>query len=68
MEAKDQGATNIDSSKNNRVFENCPHCDNNLTLWEQVLLKVDGALICKKCWYRIHLNGFATKDKSDSVR
>ena len=41
--------------KKGEVFEVCPHCNARLTSWEQVLLKVDRALICKKCWYKIIL-------------
>jgi hypothetical protein len=36
--------------------ELCPHCHKKLSPWEQVLLNVDGCLICKNCWYRIHLS------------
>ena len=64
MSNKDQGEIFIDESKNKKLLENCPHCDHNLSPWEHILLKVDGALICKKCWYRIHLNGFTTEDES----
>ena len=41
--------------KHPRVFSSCPHCGRELTLWEQVLLGVDRALVCKRCWYRIIL-------------
>jgi DNA-directed RNA polymerase subunit RPC12/RpoP len=34
----------------------CPHCGNKLSSWQQVLLKVDRALVCKNCWYRILLD------------
>jgi hypothetical protein len=34
----------------------CPHCGVNLSSWEQVLLNVDRALMCKNCWYRIILD------------
>ncbi|EHO42321.1 hypothetical protein Calab_2713 [Caldithrix abyssi DSM 13497] len=34
----------------------CPHCGNELTLWEQVLLSVDRMLVCRNCWYRIILD------------
>jgi DNA-directed RNA polymerase subunit RPC12/RpoP len=33
----------------------CPHCGVKLSAWEQVLLNVDRALMCKNCWYRIIL-------------
>jgi DNA-directed RNA polymerase subunit RPC12/RpoP len=51
--------------KNNKPLEYCPHCKCKLSPWEQVLLKVDGALICKKCWYRILLSGKTTEDEND---
>lgn len=41
-----------------RVFEKCPHCGRDLSPWEQVLLSVDRALMCKGCWYRILLDAF----------
>lgn len=40
---------------NEKPLEQCPHCKAPLSSWEQVLLKVDRALVCKKCWYRISL-------------
>jgi hypothetical protein len=64
MKAKDQGDIYKDNSKKRVLLENCPHCDRKLSPWEQILLKVDGALICKKCWYRIHLNGIDNGDES----
>ena len=39
-----------------QVPDSCPHCGNKLSSWQQVLLKVDRALVCKKCWYRILLD------------
>jgi DNA-directed RNA polymerase subunit RPC12/RpoP len=46
----------------------CPHCGVKLTSWEQVLLNVDRALMCKNCWYRIILDvgksGESDKNKS----
>jgi DNA-directed RNA polymerase subunit RPC12/RpoP len=47
-----------DDNKNRTTIENCPHCGVKLSRWEQVLLKVDRALMCKNCWYRIILNVF----------
>ncbi|RKY93672.1 MAG: hypothetical protein DRQ01_04170 [Ignavibacteriae bacterium] len=40
-------------TRNQTVPSTCPHCGNNLTPWQQVLLATDRALVCKKCWYRI---------------
>ncbi len=34
----------------------CPHCGRELNRWEQVLLSVDRAIMCKGCWYRIILD------------
>jgi DNA-directed RNA polymerase subunit RPC12/RpoP len=38
------------------TIEFCPHCGHRLSPWQQVLLKVDRALTCKNCWYRIILD------------
>ncbi len=38
------------------VLEACPHCGQDLSPWQQVLLTVDRALVCRKCWYRIILD------------
>ena len=37
------------------VYKTCPHCGHKLSPWQQVLLSVDRALVCKNCWYRIIL-------------
>jgi len=34
----------------------CPHCGRPLSPWQQVLLNIDRALVCKNCWYRIILD------------
>jgi hypothetical protein len=44
--------------QNDRVVDTCPHCGRRLSPWEQVLLSVDRALMCKGCWYRILLDAF----------
>jgi DNA-directed RNA polymerase subunit RPC12/RpoP len=36
----------------------CPHCGQKLSPWQQVLLSVDRALMCKNCWYRIIVDVF----------
>ena len=51
------------------LVEYCPHCGIKLSRWEQVLLDVDRALMCKNCWYRIILDVYDknqknTKDKN----
>jgi DNA-directed RNA polymerase subunit RPC12/RpoP len=38
------------------VFDACPHCGRKLSPWQQVLLSVDRALMCRNCWYRIILD------------
>jgi len=40
---------------NEKIPDSCPHCGNRLSSWQQVLLKVDRAIVCKNCWYRILL-------------
>ncbi|MBN1566476.1 MAG: hypothetical protein JXA73_01410 [Acidobacteria bacterium] len=39
-----------------RSYDACPNCGNELSPWQQVLLSVDRALVCKNCWYRIILD------------
>lgn len=39
-----------------KIPDSCPHCGNKLSSWQQVLLKVDRAIVCKNCWYRIVLD------------
>ncbi|KUG25573.1 hypothetical protein ASZ90_004604 [hydrocarbon metagenome] len=47
-----------DKNKENKKVEldHCPHCGHKLSPWQQVLLSVDRALMCKNCWYRILLD------------
>lgn len=47
------------------VPDSCPHCGHKLTPWQQVLLKVDKALVCKNCWYRIILENIEEQKQSD---
>jgi DNA-directed RNA polymerase subunit RPC12/RpoP len=51
-----------DKQNENIVYETCPHCGQKLSPWQQVLLNVDRALMCKNCWYRILLD---TRDEID---
>ena len=44
------------SPKVQRAYDACPHCGNELSPWQQVLLTIDRALVCKNCWYRIILD------------
>jgi len=43
-------------SKEHGVYEACPNCGQELSPWQQVLLRIDRALVCKNCWYRIILD------------
>lgn len=45
-----------EGSKARRVYDACPHCGQELSPWQQVLLSIDRALVCKNCWYRIILD------------
>ncbi len=47
-----------DRKKPIKAFASCPHCGHALSQWEQVLLSVDRALMCKNCWYRITLKAY----------
>ncbi len=42
--------------KARRGADACPHCGHELSPWQQVLLTIDRALVCKNCWYRIILD------------
>jgi DNA-directed RNA polymerase subunit RPC12/RpoP len=42
--------------KPHKVYNTCPHCGRDLSPWQQVLLTIDRALVCKNCWYRIILD------------
>jgi DNA-directed RNA polymerase subunit RPC12/RpoP len=44
------------SINNRRITDACPHCGHELSPWQQVLLTIDRALVCKNCWYRIILD------------
>ena len=37
------------------TYDASPHCGHELSPWQQVLLSIDRALVCKNCWYRIIL-------------
>jgi DNA-directed RNA polymerase subunit RPC12/RpoP len=45
-----------DSATPRKGYEACPHCGHELSPWQQVLLTIDRALVCKNCWYRIILD------------
>jgi DNA-directed RNA polymerase subunit RPC12/RpoP len=54
----------VENSEDNRhadadskgSLNSCPNCGHELSPWQQVLLRVDRALVCKNCWYRIILD------------
>jgi len=48
-----------------KVYDACPHCGHELSPWQQVLLTIDRALVCKNCWYRIILD--ISEDEQDSM-
>ncbi|HDQ44867.1 MAG TPA: hypothetical protein ENN17_05120 [bacterium] len=50
-----------------RKTDHCPHCGRTLSPWEQVLLSVDRALMCKGCWYRILLDAFDDSPPEDNA-
>ena len=43
-------------AKPRKVYDACPHCGHELSPWQQVLLSIDRALVCRNCWYRIILD------------
>ena len=45
-----------ENKDNTEIPDRCPHCNEKLSSWQQVLLGVDRAIICKNCWYRIILD------------
>jgi hypothetical protein len=49
-----------------KVPETCPHCGRTLSPWEQILLSVDRALMCKGCWYRINLDQMDRSKQDDN--
>ena len=53
------------STENSESVEFCPHCGHRLSPWQQVLLRVDRALTCKNCWYRIILDVFEGENEKD---
>ncbi len=62
--------TNTKRSDRNRndsmtMLETCPHCGVRLTPWQQVLLRVDRALVCRRCWYRILLDADPEDTQND---
>jgi DNA-directed RNA polymerase subunit RPC12/RpoP len=53
--------------KPRRIYDACPHCGHELSPWQQVLLSIDRALVCKNCWYRIILNS-SEREEEDPPR
>jgi hypothetical protein len=54
---------NVNDPKESKVLDACPHCGEKLSPWQQVLLGIDRALMCKKCWYRIVLDVYGDDTK-----
>ena len=54
--AENREEDKIAFSKTRKVYDACPHCGHELSPWQQVLLTIDRALVCKNCWYRIILD------------
>jgi DNA-directed RNA polymerase subunit RPC12/RpoP len=52
--------------KARRGTDSCPHCGHELSPWQQVLLTIDRALVCKNCWYRIIFDISEDEDVSQS--
>lgn len=53
----DQTEKSGDASPNrSNPCDACPHCGRELSPWQQVLLRIDRALVCRNCWYRIILD------------
>jgi hypothetical protein len=46
----------------------CPQCGRPLSAWEQVLLRVDRALMCKGCRRRIMLNPFEDQNAGEDKK
>ncbi len=65
MPSFDQSKNPIKSTK---ALEQCPHCGVGLSRWEQVLLNVDRALMCKNCWYRIILDVFDESEDKETKK
>ena len=51
-----------------KVFDTCPHCGNKLSPWQQVLLGVDRAVMCKHCWYRIILESSEKDSNAEDAK
>ncbi len=60
---RDRRNTEFETSQPSPSVQSCPHCGVALSPWQQVLLAVDRALVCKKCWYRIILEDEEKTDK-----
>ncbi len=54
--------------KPGRVTDVCPHCGHRLSPWQQVLLNVDRALVCKNCWYRIILDSSEVEENPPKTK
>jgi DNA-directed RNA polymerase subunit RPC12/RpoP len=66
--ADNRDNTKAANQKNRRVTDVCPHCGHELSPWQQVLLSIDRALVCKNCWYRIILDISEVEEKPSPPR
>ena len=57
-----------ENKKRDNVPDACPHCGYKLTPWQQVLLGVDRALVCKNCWYRIILDVEISDEENNDIK
>jgi DNA-directed RNA polymerase subunit RPC12/RpoP len=48
--------SDVDKTASAKNRNACPQCGHELSPWQQVLLNIDRALVCKSCWYRIILD------------
>jgi DNA-directed RNA polymerase subunit RPC12/RpoP len=55
-----------ESKRPEQTYEACPHCGHRLSPWQQILLSVDRALMCKNCWYRIILPVYEDPAENES--
>ena len=66
--ADNRDNTKAANQKIRRVTDVCPHCGHELSPWQQVLLSIDRALVCKNCWYRIILDISEVEEKPSPPR
>jgi DNA-directed RNA polymerase subunit RPC12/RpoP len=60
---EDEKEDKMNNEEPRSTHDACPNCGYELSPWQQVLLSIDRALVCKRCWYRIILD---VTEKEDS--